>query len=184
MNKSIDLGVRVIEYTLEYKRVKNINLRIKSDCSVSVSANKRVSIKEIECFMKSKADFIIKAIEKFENSPKKDKICHFDENEIKAIITDICKNVYPYFENRGISFPVIKFKKMVSRWGSCNFVKGIVTFNTALMYAPIECIEYVVIHEFCHFLQQNHSSLFYAEVEKLCPEHKKLRRILKEIPLK
>lgn len=184
MKKSIDLGVGVIEYTLEYKKVKNINLRIRSDASVSVSANKRVSLKEIERFIKSKADFILGAIEKFENAPKKEIILYFGENEIQKVITDICKEVYPAFEKRGVSFPIIKFRKMVSRWGSCNYIKGILTFNTALMYAPIECIRYVVIHEFCHFLRADHSALFYKELEMVCPEYKRLQKQLKDISLR
>lgn len=184
MKKSIDLGGRVIEYNLEYKKVKNLNLRIKSDASVSVSASKRVSVKEIERFIKSKSDFIIKAIEKFENAPKKEKTRHFDEEELKNVILDICKKVYPHFESRGVAFPIIKFRKMVSRWGSCNYVKGIVTFSTSLMYAPYECVEYVVLHEFCHFLKADHSPLFYAELEKVCPRHRELRKILRNIPIR
>lgn len=184
MKRYIDLGKRTIEYTLEYKRVKNINLRIKSDASVHVSANKRVSVAEIEKFMKSKAEFILKAIDKFEKMPKKERVQYFTEDEIRNVITDICKKVYPRFESRGIGFPIIKFRRMVSRWGSCNYVKGIVTFNIALMYAPYECIEYVVYHEFCHFLQANHSKRFYDELQKVCPNHKQYRKILKEITIR
>ncbi len=184
MKKHIDLGQRTIEYVLEYKRVKNINLRIKSDASVHVSASKRVSVKEIESFMKSKSEFILRAIEKFENTPKKERVQYFSEDEIKDVITDICKKVYPCFENRGIKFPIIKFRKMVSRWGSCNYVKGIVTFNTSLVYTPYECIEYVVFHEFCHFLEPNHSKAFYYELERVCPRHKKLRKIMKGISIR
>lgn len=184
MTRSITLGTKVIEYTLEYKRVKNINLRIKSDSSVHVSASKRVSVREIEAFMKTKSDFILRAVSKFENTPIKAAVKHFSEEELKPLIIEICKKNYPYFESKGIGFPVIKFRKMVSRWGSCNYVKGIITFNTALMYTPYECIEYVVLHEFCHFLRADHSALFYAEVEKLCPEHRQLRRMLKNIPIR
>ncbi len=184
MKRYIDWGNRTIEYTLEYKRVKNINLRIKADASVHVSANKRVSVTEIERFMKSKAEFILRAIDKFENAPKKERVQYFDESEIRNVITDICKKVYPCFESRGVKFPIIKFRRMVSRWGSCNYVKGIVTFNTALMYAPHECIEYVVYHEFCHFLQANHSKMFYYELQRVCPGHKEYRKILKGIPIR
>lgn len=184
MKKSIDLGGRIIEYNLEYKKVKNINLRIKSDASVSVSANKRVSVKEIKRFIKSKADFILRAIERFENAPIKEKKQYFEEDELKKVITDICKNIYPYFESRGVPFPAIKFRKMVSRWGSCNYVKGIVTFSTSLIYAPYECVEYVVLHEFCHFLRADHSRLFYAELERVCPRHRELRKILRNIPIR
>ena len=184
MKRYIDLGKRTIEYTLEYKRVKNINLRIKSDANVYVSASKRVTISEIERFMKSKAEFILKAIDKFENLPKKECIQYFGEEEIKDIVTDICKKIYPCFKSRGIEFPIIKFRRMVSRWGSCNYVKGVVTFNTALMYAPYECVEYVVYHEFCHFLQPNHSKKFYKELQTVCPNHKEYRKILRGIPIR
>ena len=184
MKRQIDLGKRTIEYTLEYKRVKNINLRIKLDLSVSVSASKRVSVSEIESFIKSKAEFILRALDKFENAPKKEKTQHFAEDEIKGVILETCKRVYPCFESRGIKYPIIKFRRMVSRWGSCNYAKGILTFNTALMYAPAECIEFVVYHEFCHFLQSNHSKKFYDELEKVCPKHKEYRRILREIGIR
>ena len=184
MKRTVNLGSRTIEYNLEYKRVKNLNLRIKPDCSIHVSANKRVSVKEIEAFIRIKADFILKAIEKFEKQVPKEKNKYFDEGKVKEVIHEICKKVYPAFESRGIKYPVIKFRKMVSQWGSCNYAKGIITFNTSLMFAPYECIEYVVIHEFCHFLQPNHSKLFYAEVEKLCPNHKMLSNRLKDIKLR
>ena len=184
MKRQIDLGKRTIEYTLEYKQVKNINIRIKSDLSVNVSASKRVSVSEIESFIKTKAEFILRALEKFEATPAKEKYEHFSEAEIRDVITGICKKVYPCFESRGIKYPVIKFRKMVSRWGSCNYVKGILTFNTKLMYAPYECVEYVVYHEFCHFLEPNHSKKFYDELSKVCPKHKEYRNILKGISIR
>lgn len=184
MKRYIDLGQRTIEYSLEYKRVKNINLRIKSDLSVYVSASKRVSVSEIERFIKSKSEFILRALEKFESKPAKENIEYFSETEIRDVITGICKKVYPCFESRGIKYPVIKFRKMVSRWGSCNYVKGILTFNTKLMYAPYECIEYVVFHEFCHFLEPNHSKKFYDEMSKVCPRHKEYRQFLRGIGIR
>lgn len=74
--------------------------------------------------------------------------------------------------NLRIKHPQIKFRRMVSRWGSCHFVNGILTFDTNLMYALTECIKYVVLHEFNHFLQPNHSDKFYDEFSKVCPEWK------------
>ena len=184
MNKTINLDGYILEYNLEYKRVKNINLRIKSDASFHVSANRRVSVREIEAFMKSKSDFILKAIHKFESAYASPTVRHYGEEELKSLIIGICQKNHPYFESKGIGFPVIKFRKMVSRWGTCNYVKGIITFNTALMYAPYECIEYVVLHEFCHFLRADHSALFYKELEKVCPEYKKNQKLLKSISIR
>ncbi len=172
---------RKIVYDLQIKTVKNINMRIKSDGAVYVSANKRVSQKMIDDFIISKADFVFNAVAKYNNMAEMPKKQYFTEIQLKDFILQFCKVVYPYYENYGIKYPVIKFRKMTSRWGSCNSSKSILTFNIQLMYAPPECVEYVVWHEFTHFLQANHSKLFYAELESVCPDWKLHRKMLKEI---
>lgn len=98
-------------------------------------------------------------------------------------LTELCRAVYPYFARRGVAYPELRFRRMSSRWGSCQPARGILTFNTALISVPRECMEYVVVHEFAHFLQPNHSALFYAEVEKLVPDWKKCRKGLGEYEL-
>lgn len=183
MIKEIYLYNTKIQYILEYKKVKNINLRIKPDGSIFVSANKRVPQQVIEEFIISKADFILKALEKYKNKMAEPQIQYFSENEIREVIIDLCKKSYPYFERRDIKYPQIKFRTMISRWGSCNPSKGILTFNTNLMYAPVECIEYVVLHEFTHFLQANHSNKFYEELALVCPDWKNCRKKLREITI-
>ena len=57
-----------VTYTLTRKNVKNINMRIKSDGSICVSANSRVSVSYIESFLKSKEEFIFSAMKKIEES--------------------------------------------------------------------------------------------------------------------
>ena len=184
MINEIILNNKILYYNLQYKKVKNINLRIKPDGTIHVSANKRVSQNVIDDFIISKADFILKTLEKYDNASQKPQKQYFTEKEIQDVILKLCKKTYPYFEKEGINYPQIKFRKMVSRWGSCHSVKGILTFNTNLMYAPIECVEYVVLHEFTHFLQPNHSSLFYKELSKICPDWKELRKTLKEVNIR
>ena len=181
---SLNINNKTITYSLTYKKVKNINLRIKLDGSIHVSANKRVPKKIIDDFLVSKADFIFNALEKYKNVSEQPLKQFFSEAEICKVILTICERVYPYFEKRGIKYPQIKFRNMVSRWGSCHSTKGILTFNTKLMYAPIECIEYVVLHEFTHFLQANHSDKFYNELEMVCPDWKKYRKQLRNIKIR
>ncbi len=183
MINKIILNGKVLEYELQYKKVKNINLRIKPDGSVHVSANKRITQKYINDFLISKSDFILRSIDKFKNVQSQENKQYFKETEIKNHITELCKKVYPYFEARGIGYPKIKFRRMVSRWGSCQTFKGILTFNTNLMYAPPECCEYVVLHEFCHFLKADHSAEFYRELEIVCPKWKDCRKKLREISI-
>ena len=184
MIREIELNNRTVIYDLEYKRVKNINLRIKPDGSISVSAHRIISQTIIDDFLISKSDFILRAIDKCENKQAREQKQYFSEDEVKNKIIRFCEEVYPYYEEKGIQFPEIKFRKMVSRWGSCHTQKRILTFNTNLMYAPTECIEYVVYHEFTHFLQGNHSSKFYKELEKVFPKWKECRSKLKEINIR
>lgn len=181
MNKTIVCKNTILNYNLTHKKVKNINLRIKPDGTIHVSANKRVPQRVIDEFVMSKADFILKALKSYENKSEQPQKRYFTENEIRDVILKLCEKAYPHFEKRGVKYPQIKFRKMTSRWGSCHFAKGILTFNTNLMYTPIECIEYVVLHEFTHFLQANHSSKFYAELAEVCPDWKECRKRLKEI---
>lgn len=183
MIKEIILNNKKIKYDLHYKNVKNINLRIKKDGSISVSANITIPLEIIESFILSKADMILKSVEKCKSLRNNRKEQFFSETEIRELILTCCEKVYPYFRDRGIKYPEIKFRKMVSQWGSCNVKKGILTFNTNLVYAPMDCIKYVVLHEFTHFLQPNHSIYFYNELEKVCPLWKVSKKKLKEIIL-
>lgn len=70
-------------------------------------------------------------------------------------MTLLCKRAYDeHYGKLGIDFPTIKVKDMRSRWGSCIPSKKILTFNVHLMEYPLPAAEYVVAHEFTHFLRQ------------------------------
>ena len=184
MIKEIEVSGRKIVYHLNYKNVKNINLRIKYDGSISVSANRMISQKRIDEFIISKADFILTALEKFSEKEIEPLTEYFSEQGIKDEIEKLCKKVYPYFRDRGVDFPVIKFRKMVSQWGNCRGKEKILTFNINLRFAPPECVEYVVLHEFTHFLHMNHSADFYNELSGVCPEWRKYKKILSSINIR
>ncbi len=181
MIKSVLYNGKCIRYDLQHKKVKNINIRIKPDGQVFVSANVYVSQDTIDKFIISKGDFILRAIDKFKSQDITPRIQYYDDESIREEILNKCESVYPYFEKRGVPFPQIRFRKMKSQWGNCHTKKKILTFSTNLMYTPTECIEYVVAHEFTHFLQPNHSSKFYNELEKVMPDWKNRRIMLKNI---
>ncbi|MCM1023746.1 MAG: M48 family metallopeptidase [Prevotella sp.] len=76
--RSLTVGGREIRWVLTRKKVKNVNLRVKPDGIVYISANTRVTVKFIESFIAEKADFIFSALEGFAKRrevpglPKKD----------------------------------------------------------------------------------------------------------------
>lgn len=67
MTETINLGQRTITYEIIRKKVKNINLHVKADGKIYVSANSRVSKKYIEDFLLRKADWIEKSLTKIES---------------------------------------------------------------------------------------------------------------------
>ncbi len=233
MIKEINLNGREICYNLERKNVKNINLRIKADQSIYLSANLYMSDDIIEAFLKSKADYILRALDhyadiaKYAPKPKqyidgesfrilghdrrlrvvqgKRNIVESDESYItltvrdvsdlelkkktmdkwiknycKDILLAVCENVYPKFQKYGVEFPELRFRNMVSRWGSCQPKRKILTFNTSLIEAPLSCIEYVVTHEFTHFLHPNHSKKFYGQLAMFMPDWKERKKVLEK----
>lgn len=54
----------------------------------------------------------------------------------------------------------IIIKNLKSRWGSAT-CKGIINLNVNLIKAPMEVIEYVVLHEMGHLIEKNHSPKFW-----------------------
>lgn len=68
--RSVDCGGEIIEYTLTRKKVKNINMRVKADGSVGVSAPNRVSAKYIDDFVRSRYDFIKNAVERLSSEQR------------------------------------------------------------------------------------------------------------------
>lgn len=69
----------------------------------------------------------------------------------------------------------IRFQKR--RWGSCSS-RGSISLNAFLVFFSPEIVEYIMIHELCHMREMNHSSAFWGEVEKICPDAKFLKRCL------
>ena len=181
MIREVDFKGNKIIYNLERKKVKNINLRIKSDLSVNVSAGKRVSTKFIDDFVISKGEFILKALEKFQNAQSNIAKPLYSKEEFSELISRIFEDVADKFTSKGISRPALKIRKMKSRWGSCNYTNKIITLSTHLIYCTEEQIEYVIIHEFSHLIVPNHSKDFYRVLTEFCPNYKEIRKELSNI---
>ncbi len=75
--------------------------------------------------------------------------------------------------------PVIKVRDMTSRWGVCHVQKKQITFALRLYQMPPAAQIYVVVHEYCHFLVPDHSPAFWAQVERLLPDWKARRALLR-----
>ena len=73
--------------------------------------------------------------------------------------------------------PRVVLSGALARWGSCN-TKREVRLAWRLVKARSELIDYVICHELAHLRQMNHSRAFWAEVERQCPDYRRLREEL------
>lgn len=59
----------------------------------------------------------------------------------------------------------VKFRGQKTIWGSCS-PDNTISLNYKLIVAPIQVVDYVLIHELAHIRHKNHSKSFWALVEK------------------
>ena len=76
--------------------------------------------------------------------------------------------------------PELKARVMTSKWGVCFTRKNRITISSYLIHYPLECLEYIMVHEMTHFIVPNHSRRFYEIVAKNMPEYKKAAELLKQ----
>ena len=94
----------------------------------------------------------------------------------------LAQQVYSEFQQAGhtVPIPTLRLRYMTSRWGSCMPVKEIITMNTRLLLGPTEFAHYVMVHEFAHFIEPNHSSRFYKVMSDVLPNWEQVKAEMKE----
>jgi len=90
----------------------------------------------------------------------------------------ISQRVNYYAGGADLKFGKIMITDANSRWGSCG-PKGTLNFSWRLIMAPMEVVDYVVVHELMHLTERNHSRKFWREVEAVFPGYKQVHRWLR-----
>ncbi len=216
-----------IGYLLIRKQVKNLNLRVRRDSSIVVSANNRVHASRVDSFVKEKGAYILSVLQRLkktkdnelppkqyisgetcrilgkevqlivEQGEKDSVICEEEflymtlknpedfnkrkgliqgylDAQCRSVFTEIMLQAYSLMQKYGVSIPMptLRMRKMKTRWGSCTPTRGIITLNKRLLEYSRDCIEFVALHEFCHFIHPNHSKQFYNALSSLMPDWK------------
>lgn len=72
----------------------------------------------------------------------------------------------------------ITIKDQKTVWGSCSSRKNI-NYSYRLIMAPLDIIDYVVVHELCHLMHMNHSKEYWKTVEAILPDYIERKQWLK-----
>ncbi len=101
--------------------------------------------------------------------------------QLKARIPDLLKHWEPLIGKQVTAWGI---KQMKTKWGSCNISQRRIWLNLELAKKPVECLEYVLVHELIHLLERHHGDRFKVCMDKYLPQWKQRRDILKREPLK
>ncbi len=249
-------GGQVYPYELHLGGVKRLNLRVRADGSIRVSAPTHTTQARIDAFLAEHAPRMIEAIKRRQNvreesaptecyrdggyvtylgervslrvisaprGQRRRAVCTLDDETAPTALTvsikgaaekseieravlewkkerlltlvEKCRKtmVEPTFTRvlsreqplpRYIERPTaVRVHAMTSRWGSCHYSKGSLNFNLWLINTPIRCIEYVIVHEFAHFIHPDHSPRFHTLMDALMPDWRARRKQLNETPI-
>ena len=109
--------------------------------------------------------------------------------EIKAEVIRIYKLVAKQIISEKVEFYAkelhvvparVRISSAKTRWGSCSGKKNL-NFSWRLMMAEDTVIDYIVVHELAHILELNHSSRFWAHVERILPDYRSSNAKLKQL---
>lgn len=101
--------------------------------------------------------------------------------EMKKVIPDILNKWETKIGVRANDFGV---KLMRTKWGSCNIEAKRIWLNLELAKKPIDCLEYIIVHELVHLLERNHNDRFIRHMNKFMPKWRFHRDELNKLPFR
>lgn len=204
----IEVNGILIDVVITRKKIKNIYFRVKEDLKLYVSCHPICTDKYIENLLYDNISDILRMYNKMKEKYEEINKIYYLGNEMNYIYSNkfkidedtiygpsiesineyLEKNSLKLFQERLDRIKILfkdlpnfrlRTRKMKTRWGVCNKSSMTVTLNTTLIHKDVTLIDYVIIHELCHFKHMDHSPSFWKEVEKYYPYYKLARERLK-----
>ena len=100
--------------------------------------------------------------------------------QLKLLIPPLIEKWQPIL---GVALVAWGVKKMKTRWGTCNAEARRIWLNLELAKKPVQCLEYIVVHELAHLISRHHDERFVATLDKHLPQWRAHRARLGAEPL-
>ena len=165
-------------WVIEKKRNKRANLHVQPDGRIEVSVPYAYPDELVEDFVREKHDWIVKHQRAYENSPRgrAATASAAEVREWRKVVEAFTPALVEKWEPiLGVKAGTLAYRKMKSRWGSCQPATGRICINVVLALYPPECLEYVVVHELCHLLVPGHGPEFHSLMTRVMPDWKQRR---------
>lgn len=205
----LTLNIDGLEIPVEVtrKRVKNLNLRVRSDGTVTLSIPLRTPHAYAQAFLDRKAAWIAERVRRSAEqealktpdgeapgyiplwgAPVQREAAlgeHIGIDDLyRAEVTRVLPDVAARIEQIiGVHAARWRVRTMKTRWGSCTPKTGAIRINARLAAYPPECLEFVVAHELVHLLEPSHNARFHALLDEFCPNNRSIAQRLKQNPV-
>lgn len=100
--------------------------------------------------------------------------------QLKVLIPELLDVWQPIVGKKAEDWGV---KKMKTKWGSCNIEQRRIWLNLELAKKPLECLEYILVHELIHLHERHHNEHFKKLLDKFMPNWKARQKLLNKSPL-
>jgi len=156
---------------------------IEGECYRYLGREYRLKIVEGKEAVRLEYDFLVVAL-----SDTADKtrvavlIDRWYRKKAKRIFAERLAACFPIVAGWEIEYPKMTIRDMKSRWGSCS-AKQKINLNLRLVQVAESLIDYVILHELCHFKEMNHSPAFYALMNDVLPDWRERKKQLNQTPI-
>ena len=117
------------------------------------------------------------------NSTVKQRETYIREQYRRLLKGEIEKILPKWEQITGLHCESWQIKYMITRWGTCNTEKKKLWFNLQLAQKPVECLEYVILHELIHLKERTHNSIFIAYMDMYMKNWREVRKELNDLRL-
>jgi hypothetical protein len=100
--------------------------------------------------------------------------------QLRELIPPLLKK---WQEALGVQVTQWRIKKMKTKWGSCNLKARRIWLNLELVKKPIQCLEYIIVHELAHLIERHHNDRFISIMDQHMPHWRLHRQELNSAPL-
>lgn len=181
-------------YTVQItkKKVKNTNLRIKPEAPMLIHMSIPYRMSYDGAVQMLDQPRIMRWLENYRKKLQKRPMsspCMQDGEKIRQEpyyrqhLKEVLPDLFRKWESvMGVKSQKVTIRDTRSQWGSCNTRNGNISISVWLGAFPLECIEYVVVHELAHFLEPGHNAHFYRILDQYYPNWRSCREQLKSGP--